>query len=114
MVPDARILASWLTEHPPAAGPSFTARVLGLFERLNARLSHDIGPQGQIGHSLFMVPDLDEARLRLIWQHQVWPLLEEHLTAQPRLLISYSLDELLNESPRRSSAKQRRTAPLPS
>jgi hypothetical protein len=114
MVPDARILASWLTEHPPIDGPLFAARVLSLFERLNARLSNDIGPQGQIGHSFFMVPDLDEARLRLIWQHQVWPLLEEHLAAQPRLLVSYGLEQLLHEPARAGpSAKPRRKAPVP-
>jgi len=114
MAPDARVLSSWLTEHPPAAGPAFAARVLSLFERLNARLSNDIGPQGQIGHSFFMVPDLDEARLRLIWQHQVWPLLEEHLAAQPRLLVGYRLEELLDDSPRPAGKRRRIDKPVAS
>ncbi len=117
MVPDARILSSWLMAHPPAGGPLFAGRVLSLFERLNARLSNDIGPQGQIGHSFFMVPDLDEARLRLIWQHHVWPLLEEHLAAQPRLLVAYRLEELLNDSrptgSAATSAGRRRSAKQP-
>ena len=46
------------------AGPTFAERVLALFERLNARLRSDLGPQAQVGHSYFMVPDLDKARLR--------------------------------------------------
>ena len=29
-----------------------------------------------------MVPDLDETRLRMIWQHHVRPLLEEHFAGQ--------------------------------
>ncbi len=113
MTPDARILSSYLTEHPPADGPLFATRVLSLFERLNARLTNDVGTHAQIGHSFFMVPELDEARLHLIWQHQVWPLLEEHLAAQPRLLVSYRLEELLDDTHRRPAGK-RRTAPLPS
>ncbi len=56
----------------------------GLFERLNARLRADLGPQVQVGHSYFMVPDLDEARLRLVWQHHVRPLLDEALRRSAR------------------------------
>jgi len=112
MVPDARILASWLDAHIPAAGPGYAARVLELFERLNARLLHDVGPQGRIGHSYFMTPELDEARLRMIWQHHIRPLLEERFADQPERLASYELDKLLDGPPRRLGGK-RRPASLP-
>src|SRR5207302_139114 len=63
MPPDAAVLAAWLRGHPPRAGGEFAGRVVELFGRLNARLRDDLGPQQQVGHSYFMVPDLDEDRL---------------------------------------------------
>jgi hypothetical protein len=93
MEPDCGVLAAWLEQHPPAVGPAFTGRVLGLFERLNARLRKDLGPHAQIGHSYFMVPALDESRLRMIWRHHVRPLLDEHCSAQPGRAAVY--DQLL-------------------
>ena len=104
MPPDATVLARWLQGHAPAA---FAERVLKLFERLNARLRADLGPQGQIGHSYFMVPDLDEARLRIIWQHHVRPLLEEHFASQSSRLAAYDLDQLLDRGSHRPGRRQR-------
>jgi 5-methylcytosine-specific restriction endonuclease McrBC GTP-binding regulatory subunit McrB len=107
MEPDASVLAAWLSSHVPAAGPALAERVLSLFGRLNARLLADLGPQGQIGHSYFMVPDLDDARLRMVWQHHVRPLLEEHFAGQPGRLTAYDLDALLGDEPRRPRGRKR-------
>jgi MoxR-like ATPase len=96
MPPDASVLARWLQAHIPAAGTAFAERVLTLFDRLNARLRSDLGPQAQVGHSFFMVPGLDEARLRMIWQHHVRPLLEEHFAGQTARLAAYDIDHILN------------------
>lgn len=101
MSPDARILSRWLMEHEPSEGPLFARRVLNLFERLNAGLLRDVGPHGQVGHSYFMVADLNEERLRMIWQHHVAPLIDEHLARRPELQAAYELEALLEESPRR-------------
>jgi hypothetical protein len=105
MPPDAGVLRAWLTTHPPADGPDFAAAVLGLFERLNARLRADLGPQQQVGHSYFMVPDLDAARLRVVWDHHVRPLLEEYFLGHPERAAAYDLGRLLDgraeEEPRR-------------
>jgi uncharacterized protein (DUF2461 family) len=109
MAPDAGVLAYWLSTHPPAAGPAFAATVVALFERLNGRLRADLGPQGQVGHSYFMVEGLDEARLRVVWQHHVRPLLEEHFAARPERLAAYDLDSLLGAGPRR---RGRRAEPV--
>jgi hypothetical protein len=97
MPPDAGVLAAWLAAHQPADGPAFAGRVLALFERLNSRLRSDLGSQGQVGHSYFMVPDLDEARLRMVWRHHVGPLLEEHFAGQPQRLAGYELDAMGSE-----------------
>ena len=92
------------------AGPAFAGGVLGLFERLNARLRADLGPQAQVGHSYFMVPDLDEARLRLVWQHHVRPLLDEYFAGQPGRAAAYDLERLLAPPARAGKA---RPAPAP-
>ncbi|HTU90839.1 MAG TPA: DUF2461 family protein [Gemmataceae bacterium] len=107
MTPDAGVLSRWLQSHAPAAGAAFAERVLKLFERLNARLRADLGPQGQIGHSYFMAPDLDEARLRIIWQHHVRPLLEEHFAAEPARLARYEIDKILDDGSPRGGRRQR-------
>src|SRR5207245_2355398 len=105
MPPDAAVLAAWLGAHEPSAGPAFAARVVGLFERLNARLRADLGPAYQVGHSYFMVPHLDEARLAAVWDHPVRPL-EEHALSHPGRLGTYDLEELPCGDPRRPGRRR--------
>jgi hypothetical protein len=100
MPPDPAVLSAWLRARPPRGGPELAAQVVGLFERLNGQLARDLGPQFQVGHSYFMVPDLDEARLRVVWEHHVRPLLEEYFAAQPGRLGGYDLDRLLQAGSR--------------
>ncbi|HZU37181.1 MAG TPA: AAA family ATPase, partial [Gemmataceae bacterium] len=101
MPPDREVLAAWLRTHPPTAGASFSGSVVGLLDRLNARLRAEAGPHCQVGHSYFMVPNLDLGRLRLLWEHQVEPLLDEYFAGQHGRTASYRLADLLNEHPRR-------------
>jgi len=108
------VLAAWLAAHPPSEGSAFTERVVGLFERLNARLRADLGPSYQVGHSYFMVPHLDEARLRTVWQHQVRPLLEEYALTQPGRSILYELEDLFDDGPRRPGGRKRFPTTSPS
>lgn len=105
MPPDARVLSRWLSEHPPR-NPEFAHQVLELFERLNARLRDDIGPDAMVGHSYFMVPNLDEGKLNAIWKHHVVPLLAELFVTQPGRLSGYELGGFLKgESTRRRERK---------
>jgi hypothetical protein len=98
MPPDAGVLAAWLRDHPPAGrSPD---EIVSLFERLNHLLQRDVGPQHGIGHSYFMVPELDETRLRVIWEHHIRPQLEEHFTGQPDHLAAYQLESLLDSKKR--------------
>ncbi|VTS00341.1 DUF2461 family protein [Tuwongella immobilis] len=83
MPPDAGILADWLMRHPPKAEEPFASRVLQLFETLNARLRKEYGPECQIGHSFFMQPELDESKLRAIWEHHIRPLLDDYQQRHP-------------------------------
>jgi uncharacterized protein (DUF2461 family) len=109
MPPDARVLASWLEAQTPPLDPAFAKRVLLLFERLNERLRADLGAQAQVGHSYFMAPGLDEARLRVVWQHHVKPLLDEHFAAHPGRTAGYDLDRLLDPDARRASRRKQPT-----
>lgn len=70
--------------------------VADLLEQLNGQLEADgIEWHLHIGHSHFMRPDLDEARLRLIWKHSVLPTLEEYFYRQPERLKGYQLQALM-------------------
>ncbi|MBO0700369.1 MAG: DUF2461 family protein, partial [Zavarzinella sp.] len=110
MPPDARVLASWLTAHPPA-DEAFAPRVVALFENLNRKLADDLGPACQVGHSYFMVPDLTEERLRVIWDHHIRPVLEEYFAVHPQRLAGYDFDVLMGtkkiDSPQRARRTQR-------
>jgi hypothetical protein len=110
MPPDVSVLAAWLKEHPPAVGDDFVGQVIALFDRLNTRLRHDLGPHYQIGHSYFMVPDLDESRLQVIWDHHVLPLLEEYFHGHPDQAEAYALDRLLSGGRRTPAGRKRRAA----
>ncbi len=111
MPPDAAVLRAWLAAHPPTDGPEFATIVVQLFERLNARLRDELGPQQQVGHSLFMVPDLDPVRLRVVWEHHVRPLLEEYFAGHPERAAAYDLERLLDGRREPASGRQRRAVP---
>jgi DNA polymerase III delta prime subunit len=89
MEPDANVLASWLRASPPIGGTAFAHRVLSVFDRLNAKLAAEAGLHARIGHSYFMVEGLDEAKLRMIWQHHVRPVIDELHAAQPGRAAAY-------------------------
>jgi hypothetical protein len=112
MPPDAAVLADWLERHPPP-DTDFAHRVVKLFERLNTRLAADLGALCQVGHSYFMVPDLDAKRLAVVWQHHVQPLLEEYFAGHRERLVPYRLEKLLGGGPRRTGGCKRRAAAVP-
>ena len=66
-----------------------------LFEELNRRLARDLGPDKQVGHSLFMVPDLDADKLAAVWAHHVRPLLLDYLGGREDRLKDYTPERLL-------------------
>jgi MoxR-like ATPase len=94
MPPDAAILARWLEAHPPRGGDAFATSVVKLFEELNARLTVDLGPDRQIGHSYFMLPEFDDDKLAAVWDHHISPLLNEYFASQPRRAAAYTLSDL--------------------
>jgi len=59
-------------------------------------LRADLGPDRQVGHSYFMVADLDRDTLAAVWDHHVRPLLGEYFAAAPGRLAGYGLAELMH------------------
>lgn len=101
MPADAAVLASWLEVHPPAApgDETFGPRVVLLFEELNRRLARDLGPEKQVGHSFFMVPELTADKLAAVWEHHVRPLLLDYLGGREDRLRDYAPERLLRDRP---------------
>jgi uncharacterized protein (DUF2461 family) len=101
MPADAAVLASWLEVRPPAepGDETFGPRVVLLFEELNRRLARDLGPEKQVGHSFFMVPELTAEKFTAVWEHHVRPLLLDYLGGREERLRDYAPERLLRDRP---------------
>ena len=104
MPADAAILARWLEQHtaPDSDDETFGPRVVRLFEELNLRLARDLGIDKQVGHSFFMVPNLDREMLAAVWEHHVRPLLLDYLGGRTERLKDYEPARLLGEQRKRT------------
>ena len=80
------LLGRWLQRNAPEM-----AWVAGVVDRANEKLDDR---QAAIGPSYFMKPGLDEDRVRLIWEHNVRPYVEEHLYGEHDRLGEFELDML--------------------
>ena len=87
--PVAGLLARWLAKH--AAEWSWLAAAV---DRANEKLSDR---QAAIGPSYFMKRNLDDEMVRLIWEHNVLPYVEEHLYGEHERLREFDLDALRKE-----------------
>jgi 5-methylcytosine-specific restriction endonuclease McrBC GTP-binding regulatory subunit McrB len=107
MPADAAVLASWLEARSPTIqDATFGPRVVQLFEELNRRLARDLGPDKQVGHSFFMVPELNEEKLAAVWAHHVSPLLLDYLGGREERLRDYAPERLLAQrTEKRQKAK---------
>ena len=81
------LLRRWLEQNAPAM-----LQVADIVDRANKKLDNQ---QAAIGPSYFMKPGLDEDMLRLIWEHNVLPYVEEQLYGEHNLLNGFRLDKLL-------------------
>jgi MoxR-like ATPase len=109
MAPDAKLLRIWLERHPPVGGAGIVEKVVSLFQRVNERLQADLGSHCQVGHSYFMVANLNETRLQIVWDHHVRPLLEEYFHGHPERVAAYDLDKLLHSN----RSRKRQPAAVP-
>ncbi len=84
--PIAGLLGRWLEHHVNEM--RWVADVVDL---ANERLADR---NGAIGPSFFLVAGLDEARLGLIWKHEIMPYLEDHFFDDPERLREFELTRL--------------------
>ena len=83
------LLRHWLMQKAPDL-----TWVADVVDRANAKLDDR---QAAIGPSYFMKPDLDDNKVRMIWEHNVRPYVEEHLHGEHERIAEFDLDWLLGE-----------------
>ena len=71
--------------------------VAGIVDRANEKLG-DGDSEAAIGPSYFMRPGLNDEQVRLIWEHNVRPYVEEQLYGQQERLAEFDLDTLRREA----------------
>ena len=103
--PVAGLLERWLRRNAEDM-----AWVVDLVKQANANLDDR---QAAIGPTYFMKEDLDEEKVRLIWEHNVLPYVEEHLYGETDRLAEFELDKLRHqtESADAAAASQSPEAP---
>ena len=89
------LLRRWLEQNAPTM-----LQVADIVDCANKKLDDQ---QAAIGPSYFMKPGLDEDMLRLIWEHNVRPYIEEHLYGEHDRLGEFDLDTLRRETPNRGA-----------
>ena len=97
--PIGGLLRRWLAAH----APSMAERAVALVELANQTLADR---DAAIGPSHFLVPGLDEARLRRIWERAVLPYVEETCYGDPDKLASLRYDALARELARRDGSAE--------
>ena len=80
------LLRRWIGRNAPEMG-----WVADVVERANSLLQDR---HAAIGPSYFMRPELDEERVRLVWEHSVLPYVEEYLFGAADRLADFDLDAL--------------------
>ena len=84
------LLRRWLKQNTPAM-----SWVADIVDRANEKLDDQ---QAAIGPSYFMKDGLNEEMLRLVWEHNVRPYVEEHLYGEHARLGEFDLDTLRRET----------------
>ena len=96
MPPDGDVLGRWLAAHPPAdPDPTFPRRLVRALDTLNRKLAAAVGPDKQVGHSLFMLPGLDRDKLAAVWDHHLRPQLVEYLGGRDDRVGGFDLLKLV-------------------
>lgn len=95
MAPDSRVLQEWFRVNPPEEGAKFAQRVIKLFRKVNQRLASELDQECQIGHSYFMIPQLNQSRMFDIWHHQIAPMIREQAMLFSRKAVGESIVNML-------------------
>ena len=82
LLPDVQILVKWLEVNAPNSDKEKVGEFL---KELNGRIGgkEKLGKHYLVGHSYFMINDLDKLKIRDIWELRILPLLEEYYFEEP-------------------------------
>ena len=77
LMPNEQILTKWLQSNSSKID---VERAVKLLTDVNSRISNDekLGKDFQIGHSYFMIKELDKTKLSDLWRFRIRPLLAEY------------------------------------
>ncbi|WP_309892199.1 AAA family ATPase [Archangium sp.] len=106
--PSEEVLRAYLVQH---GRQEWIADLLGA---LNSELEKaGIERDRLVGHSHFMVRDLDEERLELIWEATIEPLLRELFFSEPERLNAFALEPMRRLAEARAGDEEQEGEPQP-
>ncbi len=107
--PTEGLLRRWMDEHSP--GQRWIA---ALVDAVNDELADAMGGEHMlIGPSHFMKDDLDEDALRLIWEYNIEPLIEDQLFGRHDVIDQFRFDSVLKQHGPRAQAARNNSADTP-
>ncbi len=95
------VLAEWLKAKRPEM-----SHVAGVVKRFNEKVVKEFGRDMAVGHSHFMVNELDAGLLEQIWEFQIMPLIEEYLHQDPERREEFKLDTFLGDNAETGGAEE--------
>lgn len=77
--PNYDVMTKWFEENPSKLdSKEYPKKIINILREVNSKIEEVFGVEYQIGHSYFMVNDLDEQRLKRIIEYSIKPLLEQY------------------------------------
>ena len=76
LMPDYEFLSFWLLENDCV--PELAELIPLALEGVNRNITKELDRNHQIGHTYFMINDLNLKKLVTIWKHTIVPLLDEY------------------------------------
>ena len=95
------VLRKWLEKNKPEM-----IHVAAIVKKFNRKVVGKFGRDMAVGHSHFMEKDLDEERLRQIWEFQIMPLIEEYLHLEPKGHEEFRLAAFLGDDAETAGAEE--------
>jgi hypothetical protein len=73
--PDASILSKYLSDNKCVINAN---ALVAFFNKINEKVERKLGKEYTIGHSYFMIENMDKDKVNRVWKYAVYPLLEEY------------------------------------
>ena len=100
------LLGRWFEKHPTTPN-GLSDDVIRAVSAANKNLRDKLGERNAaVGPSYFMGDNLDEGKVKRIWEHNVLPYIEEHLQGQRDRLREFEFDTLLGRTASEDEAQE--------